>query len=412
MKKISRYILVFITVLAASVALPNLYWLAFEKPVLVPFLMYSSLENEFYVQHNTGGELIRSDLHGNTLTRDQFEQKLPIFFIRQLIISGTMPDTINGVAMDVHEVNRSKSTFRYRPRDIYTPEPGLYPLFESESGRANLEMPQDYFRITDRMEFVDAKENMISERKSQMFTTVLNNREFKFPAKKIAGIPTTRKSCDEGYFVVDQADDIYHVKMIEGEPYVKKIDVEDGLKFKHIACVDFSDKKYYCYLISEENELYILTQDDYEFIKWPLEGFDPDQDELRIYGNLFNYTLISRREGGLKALALDNTYRVVDEYEETWPSRNESKQGVIASYIFPAQLSLSDSNSDFINFFVKPTKNFHWLFLNILLVLGQVFIIRKSGFKLQKNLIDLGIIAITGVYGFIAVNFFQNKFFD
>lgn len=412
MNKLSRYILVFITILATSVALPELYWLAFEKPINAPFTMYSSQENDFFMLKREKGETVRVDREGNYYTRDEFELKLPMFFSRQLAMNGTMPDSLNGMAMDLSEINHARSTFRFRARDMQTPTPDLYPLFESESGRANLEMPTDFFRITHRMEFLDAATNKIDERKSQMFTTVLNNREFNFPAKMIAGIPTTRKSCDEGYFVVDSKDMMYHVKMIKGEPYVRKINVPEGLTFKHISCVDFSDKKYYAYLVSEDNGLYILTQDLYEFIRWPFNVLQPETDELRIYGNLFHYTVITRRPGFQKAVALDNQYQKVDEFVETWPVRAETKQGNIASFIFPAELELSIPTSNYINLYVDWTKKLNWLIMNVILVVIQVLIIRRTKLKMRKNILDLVIVGATGIYGFIAVNFFQNKFFD
>ncbi len=411
MKKISRYILVFVTILAAAVALPNLYWLAFEKPISTPFVMYSSLEKDFFIIRFSEDN-VRTDTRGNIYTRDEFESKLPLYYARQLVLNGTLPDSINGVEMDLHQINYYRSFFRFRPREMFMPEPGLYPLFESESGRANLELPNDVFRISDRMEFIDAETNRIDERKSQMFTTVLNNRNFAYPATKIAGLPTTRKSCDEGYFVVDSKDCMYHIKMIEGEPYVVKIEVPEGLTFRHIVCVDFTDKKYYNYLISSENEIYILTQDDYEFIKLPVEGYDPEVDELRIFGGMFNYTIIMRREGYMKTVALDSDYNKVDEYSETWPVRGKTREGVVASTIFPFQLRLQDNNNSYINFYPEKPAGFYWIIVNIVLMLLQLFVIRRSNLKPGKNIIDLAIIALTGVYGFLAVNFFQNKFFD
>ena len=86
-------------ILAGAVALPNLYWLAFEKPMSYPFILYSSAEHDFFMIRREG-ESVRTDRKGNIYTRDEFEQKLPMFFARQLVISGTMPDSINGRAMD------------------------------------------------------------------------------------------------------------------------------------------------------------------------------------------------------------------------------------------------------------------------------------------------------------------------
>ena len=411
MKKISRYILVFITILASAIALPELYWLAFEKPIRAPFVMYSCIDHDFVIQDFNDG-IIRMDNKGKQYTRDEFELKLPLFYIRQLLISGTMPDTINGIAMDVHEISKARSSFRFRPRNMIAPDPGLYPLFESESGRANLEMPEDYFRIKQRMEFINAKENEIDEKKTQMFTAVLQKRGFDFPAKMIAGIPTTRKTCDEGYIVVDEKDQIFHIKMIEARPFVKKVEVPEDLKFKYIACVDFKNKKYYSYLISSNNEIYILTQDEYELIKLPVEGFIAEKEEMRIFGNLFYYNIISRGENYLKVTVLDDEYNKIDEYNKTWAKRTDRIEGKAFSYIFPAQINMADKNSSFINFYLKKTKGYNWLFLNVLLMIVHFVIIREKGLKLRKNILDFAVVAVTGIFGFLAVNFFQNKFFD
>jgi len=411
MNKISRYILVFITILVSSIVLPELYWLAFEKPIRAPFVMYSCVDHDFMIQDFNNG-VSRMDNKGKQYTRDEFELKLPLFYIRQLLISGTMPDTINGIAMDVHEISQARSSFRFRPKIMFAPDPGLYPLFESESGRANLEMPHDYFRINRRMEFINAKENKVNEKKTQMFTAVLQKRGFDFPAKMIAGIPTTRKSCDEGYLVLDEKDQLFHIKMVEARPYVEKVEVPEDLKFKHIECVDFKNKKYYSYLISSNNEIYILTQDEYELIKLPVEGFIAEKEELRIYGNLFYYTFISRGENYVKVTVLDDEYNKIDEYNKTWSKRSERTEGNVFSYIFPAQINMADKNSSFINFYFERTKGYNWLFLNVLLMIVYFGIIRKKGFKLKKNLIDFAVIAVCGIFGFLAVNFFQNKFFD
>ena len=127
---------------------------------------------------------------------------------------------------------------------------------------------------------------------------------------------------------------------------------------------------------------------------------------------MFNYTVITRREEYLKVVALDSDYRKVDEFSESWPTKAEIREGRIASFLFPARITLSRGTSSFINFYLEWTPNFNWLILNLLLILGQLFIIRKTGLKVRKNVIDLVIIGVTGIYGFMAVNFFQNKFFD
>ncbi len=409
MEKISRYILVLVAIITSAIMLPKLYWMAFEKPIRTPFIVYSCINNDFMIFR--AADNIREDTHGKKYTREEYEQKLPFMNFQQLLMSGRMPDTIKGIAIDMHDVGRNRSFFRYKPADMNSPKPKLFPMFESESGRAALEMPNDYFRITWRVEFLDAATNQILEEKSQMFSAALFQNGFVFPATKIEGLPTTRKSCDEGYFMVDSRSQLFHVKMVKGKPYVKKVNLPDGLKFKHIACVDFKDKKYYAYLFSESNEVYILTQDDYELIKFPVEGFNAENCELKIYGDLFNYTVIVEAEGRVEVFALDKEYKKVDAYKESWPVVKERREGKIFGYLFPAQLSMNDQNSNFIKFYLNGSGNMGWVVFNLLLVAAHFVILRRRRVPLNNQILDLGLVAVTGIFGFIAVNFFPNKFF-
>ena len=138
MERLSRYILVLIAIITCSVMLPQLYWMAFDKPIKAPLVMYSCTDDDFLIFQNENEKVERIDTHGNSYTREEYEQKLPMMYTRQLLVSGTMPDTIKGVAMDMHALNKAKSVFNFKPDAMNSPQPRLFPLFESESGRANL----------------------------------------------------------------------------------------------------------------------------------------------------------------------------------------------------------------------------------------------------------------------------------
>ncbi len=411
MERISRYILVLVAIITCSIVLPKVFWMAFEKPVRAPFVMYSCVLNDFTVFDPIEKKWI--DTKGNNYTREEYEATLPLFYARQLMVSGTMPDTINGIAIDVHEMNRARSTFRFKPEELDGPQPRLFPLFEAESGRANLEMPEDYFRITWRMEFIDAKTNQVSEEKSRKFSAALFQKGFAFPATRIAGIPTTRKSCDEGYLIIDSANQLYHLKMMEGIPYVQQVVLPDGLKFKYISCVDFRDRKFYAYLFSDNNEIYILTEDDYKLVKLPIDGFDASNCELVILGDMFHYNVTIEAENSVKVLALNySDYQKVDEYNQSWPKLAERSEGKIFAALFPFQLSLTNPNSSFNRFYFDFSAGFACLVVNLLFVgLHAGLLIRRKA-KMHKHIVDFVLLAATGVFGFIAVNFFPNKFFD
>lgn len=410
MIRISRYILIFTAIVALSVSLPKLYWMVMEKPVGAPMVRYSCTDKTYLILR-PGSPMVRQDSKGKSYTREEYEQKLPLMYCMQLASSGTLPDTINGIAMDIHTIRKANSSYRFQPKFMDSPQPGLYPLFESESGRVSLEMPNDFFRIQSRLEFVDAKSNKVDEKKSTLFSDALANRGFVFPAKLIAGLPTTKKSCDEGYLITDSKEQLFHLKMEVGKPYVKKVNLTDSVQFKWIECVDFPNKLFYAYLISSTNEVYILLQDTYVLMKLPVSGFNSDVDELKIYGDLFNYNVIVEGDSYVRAFTLDNHFKLVDEYTEKWNDRYHRFEGKIFSYIFPFEMNLKSENSRFINFRLNITGGVIWFLLSMLLIGVEMYLITRKKNRIADHVLDLCIIAVCGIFGFIAVIIFPNKVF-
>lgn len=410
MEKLSRYLLVFMAILTLSVALPEFYWMAFEKPIRKPFVLYSCVNDDFMIHRIS--EKTWEDTKGNQYSREEYEQKLPMMFQKLLLAAGTMPDSIKGNALDMRDISRAKSFFRLKIDEIDSPAPALYPLFESQSGRAILDIPEDFFRITWRIEFIDAATNTILEEKSQLFSGTLYRSGFSFPAKKVSGLATPRKSIDEGYLIIDSKDQLFHLKMVKGKPYVKKVDVPDGLKFRHISCVDFKNKEFYAYLFSVENEIYVMTQEDYKFIKWPIDGFEASKCDLKIYGDLFNYTVVIEAEDHIKAIALSPDYQLVNTYTESWKTKEGRTEGKIFASLFPAQVSMTSDASKFIRFYFTPSKGLNWIIFHLLLMAFHFIWLYLRKANMKNHLADLGIVAVSGVFGFIAIHFFPNKFFD
>ena len=401
--------MIFIAVITLAIFIPKLYWTVFEKPIRKPIMHYSCISKQFMINR---GEKEWTDAKGNQCSRDEYERMLPMMFFKQLLASGTLPDSINGTALDMRAVSKEKSFFRLKVNEVDAPAPQLYPLFESRSGRAQLELPQDFFRITWRVDFIDASTNQILEEKSQMFSAALFHNGFVFPAELISGLPTQRKSCDEGYLIVDSKDQLFHLKMIKGKPFVKKVDIPERLNFRYIGCVDFKNKNFYAYLVSGKNEIYILTQDDYKLIKWPVEGYDPATCDLKIYGDLFNYTVIIEAEDHIKAIALTPDYQLVDTFTESWKTKEQLQEGKIFASIFPAQLSMNSENSKFIRFYLTPSKGMNWLLVNLLLLVIHVTWLYMRKVRLKNHWVDMAVVAVCGIYGFIAIYLFPNKFFD
>ncbi len=409
MVKLSRYFLVAIAILAGSVAIPKLYWIAFEKAPKAPNVMYSCINNDFMIL-KPGDDPIRTDTKGTIYSREEYEQLLPMTYFRQLMSNGTMHDTINGVEMDPHSLFQSSFFYRYQPKSRYYPEPKLYPMFESESGRVNLEMPQDFFRIGKRVEFIDARSNKLNNEKSELFTEALAEEDFVFPGNLIAGLPTTRKARDDGYFITDSNNGLFHIKMVKGEPFVVRVETPENFRISFIECTEVRNREFYCFVYSAANQVYILTQEAYDLVELPIEGFDPKKDELRIQGDIFNRTVAVTSDNRVEVFVMDDMYEPVDKYSEEWPSLFERTEGKIFSWLFPAEFIAKDKNTGYIRFALRVSPGFIWVFLNMIWVGFAIFLIKRRKQNVKNQIPDLAIIAVTGIFGFLATLIFPNKF--
>ena len=79
--------------------------------------------------------------------------------------------------------------FQTSASDINKTVPRLYPLLEAMSGRVDLQMPGDVFRLNDRIEFIDMATNTILEKKSEIFTQAMKKKDFRFRSGVSEAIP-------------------------------------------------------------------------------------------------------------------------------------------------------------------------------------------------------------------------------
>ncbi|MFH0733145.1 MAG: DUF4857 domain-containing protein [bacterium] len=403
--KTTRYLMIFITILVASIYLPNMYWKIFDINVRIPMILYSPVINQFLIFRPA--ETVKyTDQVGNKYTRDKFESLEPIFYYRQLVATEKMPDSLRGIKLDLSLLRLNNFRIKITPPNLTLPQIKLFPMLESKSGRASLEMPSDVFRITNkRIEFIDCTSNTIDEEKSDLFTTALIKEEFSFPAKFIYGNPTTRKAFDEGYFVVDNADQIFHIKMVKGRPFCKNIRASESIKVKSMMIAESSLKEFYGIILTENDEIFMITYKNYKLKKLPITGYNSSNTTLVFRGDIFFRYAILTNSDSLKVFMLTKNYKVFDTYYE--PIQNVKKMGIgtAATYIFPFRIGLGNQYSYLINLDFECS-GFSFLILNIFLVLISMGLYIKRGLSLKKGILDFIIVLVTGIYGIIAINIF------
>jgi len=405
--RLSRLLLVLIIIFVAAIYIPQYYWKIFDKKTNRPFVLYSVLLKDFLISRAEGPVTTYTDSKGKQYTRTEYEQLLPLFNYRQLISNGTMPDSLNGVKLEVREVRKNNIFIRLKPTKIIKPQIQLYPLFESQSGRVQLEMPDIYFRINDRMEFINASTNRVNEELTRMFTDTLLARGFVFPAKLIAGNPTTRKPFDEGYFVVDAENKTFHIKMVKGKPFCRDTHFPRDLQIRSIFVKEMGLKEFYAILISEDSNIYLISYDNYRLIHLPLKGYNYAESNLLFLGNMFIRNFLVINQNNIKTFVTDRDYRLINTYQESWKSRDERTAGIVAEYLFPFTIKLVSPYSRYVDFFVRyPT--FKSIMGILFFVVLAMLIMKYKNLSLKKNWVNVLIVLLSGMYGLIAILIFED----
>ncbi|QZT38747.1 DUF4857 domain-containing protein [Halosquirtibacter xylanolyticus] len=395
-----KYLLIIITTVILSWAMPYSYHLIYDVAPSNVFTYYSSVDHAFCKINFDEKEerLIRMNVNTKKeYTQMEFDSILPLFFCRQLLADGRMPETIDGYAITPDVINEKTFNYNYSPKDKNRPHIPLYTLFESISGRVRLEMPGDMFRITDKIEFLRPSSKDVDRTKSDKFQKALEAKGFCFPATQLAGNPNPRKPYEEGYLILDQQNQLFHLKMVNGKPFVKQITIPDGLSPQFIETQEPADRSFYAFVFGSDGEVFTLTTDNYSFQRLPIPPFDLETNQLSIMANplYWNVSVISRKGRENWAISTQD-YSIVDKYiEKSAPNKAHFTQ-----YVFPFSVDFTSPYSSFI----RPVIYFgsYWVALgNIALALLMLFIFR--GRKKENVLWTL----LTGIYGFIATLLFN-----
>ena len=283
--------------------------LLWQVPWCLNFIAAKSERTPFIIYSTIVKDLIREDRFGNSFTEEQFDSILPSFYLRQLVTDERFPDSIKGVAVTPKLLQTESFTFRNTPAMINRTTVGLYPLLESMSGRVDLAMPDDVFRITGSgIEFIDMESNSVNREKSDLFTEAMLRKGFRFPATKISGNPTDRKDYDEGYVLLDADRRMFHLKMVQGRPYVRAIALPEGVRPEHLFITEYHSRRTLALLTDDRARLYAVCMPGYEVRRVGGVSYDPERESISIIGTLLHWTVCVEGDSAERcyAVAADN----------------------------------------------------------------------------------------------------------
>ncbi len=288
MKYIARVTMLIIAVLSFSKFIPQYYTKIFSERVNTPLIFYSEVLQDFILRTVDKSFNIRHfDSNGDNYTKKEYSSLLPMLFSRELKIWDKYPTDIHGKKIPVDVAIRESQFLSIYPKSIDKSERmiNLYPLFDASGEYTTIQMPPDLFRINNKMEFIDATTNKINDNKSTLHTELLVDAGFKFPAKIIAGNPTTRKQYDFGYFILDSANNLYHLFSIKDKSFIRNTGVKIDENIIYITVEENRNLPNYGLIVTDNGSVYSLLKDKYRLDKISLGAYDPYNDDLKYYLN-------------------------------------------------------------------------------------------------------------------------------
>jgi hypothetical protein len=411
LKKLSRYAIIIIFIIVAAVHLPHFYYKIFYKSVRSPIVYYSPTIKDFaYFKHTEQGLQFR-DGKGNTYKRKGYEKLLPFLYYRDLDKWGVMPDTIQGLPVDITYIRHNSQRIRMRSYEMDQPKIELYPLFESKSDYTTLTYPRELFRINEKMEFITASTNKINKTLSEKFNRVLKEKGFQFPAQLIEGNPTTRKPFDEGYFIVDAEGSVFHLKKVHNSPHCVKTPIDKDLGIRKILIRESVRREIYGIIITDSDEVYMISYDNYRLIKIPLEHYNPDKMDLSFYADPIYRTFKYDNGVHFYHKVFDSTYSFVDSLTISLTPEEEKTSYKVKQAIFPFEIKTTKSTSSLIHFDLQCQSMLSIIGIIISLIIGiGIKIYRKD--NLRENWFDLILILLTGVYGLLGIILIKPDIWD
>lgn len=310
-----RAVVVVATTVVMLWALPSLVRMLTDAPAGYPYVQYSSVMREFCLIDYSDKSRPLQDLRGRRYTNEEFDSIMPLLNFRQLVADGRQPDSLMGVALTPNVVMAKSVVYSHYPFKIDHPRLGLYVMFESASKRLGLELPDDIFEIDRNIAFRRNDTNEIDTLKSRLFNDALLQAGFSFPCRWVEGNMSVRKRYDEGYFALDADGRLFHLKMVEGRPFVRDTRLADSISVTAFAPMEPGDRRFYGFMMTKGGDVYILERDsmDYKPLRLDIGEFDPATDNLRVMGNMLFWTVTVQSPRGSESYALETqSLRCVD----------------------------------------------------------------------------------------------------
>ena len=289
-----KYVIIALAIIMLAWLLPALYELVSPRTDKMPFVVYSCLDSTFIRFESVNKQVHYVDFRGQEFSKAEADSLLPLFAFRQLVAEGRLPDSLYGVALTPKLIQQNAFHFKTSPKQLNKPAVGLYTMLESASGRVDLQLPPDVFRLTEeRLEFIDCESNTVNRAKSLSFSRELTKHGFEFPVQLIWGNGTTRKDYDNGFLLTDSNNRLFQLKMVKGTPWVREINHQSPVtnhQYTNVFVIEPANRALIGLVVTDDHQLYAVRSNG-QLAHVGIDAYDPQNMQITIVGDLFHWTI-------------------------------------------------------------------------------------------------------------------------
>lgn len=278
---------------------------------------------------------------------------MPLLFFRDVRKWDGFPLELGGKIVSFEDAQRLMRTLTLSPR-LWEPAPvPIAMLLDSNPQGADLEMPDDVFRLTeDGVQFVRCQDGGVDEEKSRTYTRLLRLRGAALPLKMAASNATTLKPFDMGALVLDAKNHLFHLRLLGGKPVCRDVGIEVEGEVLGMLVDEHQARDFWAVVVTTD-QIYTLGF-DYRLRPFlPTEGkggdtppFDGTRDSLRVRLDALSACVVGQRlpatpASAVRLLAMDREGNVLRAHDVYWPEERLRERQLVAdvsSLLFPISL--------------------------------------------------------------------------
>ena len=337
---------------------------------------------------------------GERIDEDTFMRYQPFTYYSLLIPKGKFPsefrkyeDNVTLIIKDSQSLNLRQGFNEAR----YIP---LYPVLDVEPKFGKVIYSPFLIKLAaQRLEVVDARRNGEDVVVSSQLNEELKKAGFKHGAKAYFLNPSIMKGFDEGGFLIDSDDKIFHLKFKDG----KFSAVDTKIKkpgIVNIVVIENERREFYAVLIAKDG-LGLISYDNYAYVPLPSVGYDYAASDLYLKITPEYKMLAFSDEEAIYTYVTNLKYEL-EKQNFTRASKPISDRA-LKRYVFPFEAHIAQKEGAYRFEF----KNFAPQSVFASLILAFAFFAYNLRFYKRRAILESAFVLIFGIYGFIAMIFYN-----